>query len=1326
MKDVTRRVLPFLFTLALIMVVSALGAASGSAEVVHDFQFSFNGSTTPNGFQDGLGPVAFDHASGDLYVEDWQSGGIYKFSATGEYLWEIDGESVPQGSLGLFYYDSGIAVDNSGGVNNGDLYVAGTENGVIYKFDSSGKFLTQLTGEGTPAGSASFRPRGLAVDTNGDLYVADAANDVVDKFDAAGDYISQIVSTDITNPATIAVDSSGNVYLNNKGESTVKLEPGGTASVLDLKGTESVAVDSATDDVYVTERNEYPAPGEITEYDSSGNRLGAFGGERLGSVAGIAVSSTTGEVYAADYSNNLIDVFGPAVVIPDATTNAASDVLPRSAMLAGSVDPDGLQVSACQFEYGTSVSYGQSSPCAQSPAAIGSGASPVAVSAGLSGQLLPDTVYHFRLSVSNANGTNHGADLTFTTPGPPRVDSESTASLTHTSAVLQAQVDPFGYDTTYHFEYGTTASYGTSIPVPDADIGSGMSDVSISQEVGKLLPGIVYHYRVVATSSQGKVAGPDRTFTTIPPALIDGEWTTDVAATSATLNAQIDPLGTSTEYRLEYGTNTSYGETLSGSAGDGEADVLVSDHRQSLLPGTTYHYRVVTSSALGTVEGPDRTFTTQAASGQELTLPDGRAWELVSPPSKSGSLIDSFGQDPIQAASDGSGITYGAFEPIGENEPAGRSALLSQILSTRGRNGWGTQDISPPHALGDEEEMELDGFEYRMFSPDLSLAAIVQTGNAPLQLSSEATEGRLYLRNDLEGKYLPLLTPMNVPSGTKLNSMYAGSPIVRFLAATPDLSELVLKSPLALTPEAPSGDLMIDDLQENLYEWNAGRLQLVSILPPPSGRPELGATLAGEGRGNGSEGGAPRSISSDGRWVAWTLGSPEEGNLQLYARNMVEKKSVRIGGDDARYQTMNSDGSRIFFLENGDLYEFDTTTDTQSDLTADHGAAESSAGVKETLLGVSEDGSYVYFVATGVLAGASGAVAGEDNVYAMHDEGGEWTTSYVTTLSSSDEHDWYVREFGNYSGPALEGVRSRVSPDGRYLAFMSDRPLTGYDNIDANSGQRDQEVYLYDALRSRLICASCDPTGARPVGILDTGNNILMDRNIGNPSTFEGQWVAGMIPGWDTGNLARSLYQPRYLSDSGRLFFDTPDALVPQDTNGLMDAYEYEPAGVGSCTAAGATFSERPEGCVSLLSSGTSSAESAFLDASETGDDVFFLTTSDLTPQNSETSYSVYDAHVCSVAVPCTVVPVSPPPCDSGDSCKAAPAPQPEIFGAPASATFAGAGNVLEEAKPSAVKPKGKPKAKHKVKAKRRTKKRHRAKRAVTAHTDRASRKDNR
>jgi hypothetical protein len=193
-------------------------------------------------------------------------------------------------------------------------------------------------------------------------------------------------------------------------------------------------------------------------------------------------------------------------------------------------------------------------------------------------------------------------------------------------------------------------------------------------------------------------------------------------------------------------------------------------------------------------------------------------------------------------------------------------------------------------------------------------------------------------------------------------------------------------------------------------------------------------------------------------------------------------------------------------------------------------------------------------------------------------------------------------------------------------------------------------------------------------------------------------WLAANIPGYTGYTVDTAIYQSRYLSNSGRLFFNSADALVPKDVNSQWDVYEYEPEGVGAqsghpCSPAAASGSstyrpartyniegrpgEEGPGCTSLISSGTSSGESAFLDASESGGDVFFLTTSRLLPQDVDSSLDVYDAHECTSESPCLPPAAEAlPPCTTEASCKAAPSPQPQIFGAGPSETFTGPGDL--------------------------------------------------
>lgn len=435
--------------------------------------------------------------------------------------------------------------------------------------------------------------------------------------------------------------------------------------------------------------------------------------------------------------------------------------------------------------------------------------------------------------------------------------------------------------------------------------------------------------------------------------------------------------------------------------------------------------------------------------------------------------------------------------------------------------------------------------------------------------------------------------------------------------------------------------------------------------------------------------------------------------------------------DKARFQVASVDGSKVLFTAEEPLTLDSKLTPTPgststglrdlyvcqiveeagepkcvlTDLTVDQNSGEASE-VQKVVVGASEDGSVVYFVAKGVLA--SGAQAGKDNLYVATETGSTWLTRLVAVLSPEDERDWEPE------GPSYDPNRlaSRVSPNGQYLAFMSDLSLTGYDNRDASSGEPDEEAFLYDEQNGHLVCVSCNPTGARPNGIFYQTGHILIDYS----QDWGGRWVAASIPSYeqmDIGSGHGPSYQTRSLTNAGRLFFNSTDALVAQDTNGKTDVYEYEPVGVGNCA--------RGDGCVSLLSSGTSSEESVFLDASgmgpggEEGEDVFFMTAASLVSQDVDSTYDVYDAHECSAAVPCVSAPIAPPPCASGDACKAAPSLQPAIFGAPSSATFSGSGDVVSSVTVGANVPKSKKKG-----AKKKTKRKRKAKRGRRSKSSRA------
>ena len=832
------------------------------------------------------------------------------------------------------------------------------------------------------------------------------------------------------------------------------------------------------------------------------------------------------------------------------------------------------------------------------------------------------------------------------------------------------------------------------------------------------------------------------------------EWASNVSSGSATLQAQVNPEGTATEFKFEYGRSVVYEMSApvpEGNAGAGGSATVVSAHVQGLLPDTIYHFRVVATrlSPKETVDGTDEALTTQSANG-ELTLPDGRVWELVSPATKDGALIPPLQEhgELVQAAENGGAISYTAIGPV-EADPAG-NANETQILSVRDADGgWASQDIATPHEVATGVAFDT-GQEYKFFSPELSVGLVEPFGSGAPPLSPGASEQTVYLRADaplspegseqgihseavMEGGYKSLVTSKPGYANVQPGVEFGGQ--VKFAGATADLNHIVLHSNVPLTAETPEGHRTEEG---GLYEWEGGLLQLVSILPE-NGEQERNAFLGGREGYNARD-----AISSTGSRIVWSA------KKELFMRNLPNEQTVELdanqGGEGGRptaqFQLANSDGSQVFFTDEAkltaestanpgepDLYECEMVEDSVgavscklSDLTLDTGG---SADVQGVVLAGSNSGSYIYFVAEGRLTGeekngqGEEAQVGMDNLYVLHysDEQQRWEAPvFVAALSEEDSPDW-----GGQTLPGNLGkVTSRVSPNGHYVAFMSERSLTKYDNLDVNSGVPDEEVFLYDALSKRLVCVSCNPTGERPAGVLDSveangGEGLLVDQQ----EIWSGdRWLAGSIPGWTAMEEATARYQARYLSDDGRVFFDSSDALVPQAANGLMDAYQYEPVGIGSCESSSGIFSESSDGCVGLISSGSSGDESVFMDASESGEDVFFLTAAPLVSADKDTAFDVYDAHVCSELAPCAVQALSPPPCVTEASCKAAPSLQPSIFGASGSATFTGTGNLASSSSGTTTPKKITKCSKHKKLSHgkcvaRKTKKKAKAKKAV-------------
>lgn len=207
--------------------------------------------------------------------------------------------------------------------------------------------------------------------------------------------------------------------------------------------------------------------------------------------------------------------------------------------------------------------------------------------------------------------------------GSPAIAKETATQVNTSSAVLRASINPGGSGTNYYFQWGLTAGYGANGPVRFA--GTGTKSVTATTTASSLLPGTVYHFRVVAANSFGQTVGSDHTFRTAghpPPGVVTGP-ATGVGRNSATLTGVINPNGQVTGYEFQYGTTTAYGSaTTMATVPAGSAAVNVA----SVIPGgleagTVFHYRLVAFHGTTVAQsGGDATFLTEPFPRYRATL----------------------------------------------------------------------------------------------------------------------------------------------------------------------------------------------------------------------------------------------------------------------------------------------------------------------------------------------------------------------------------------------------------------------------------------------------------------------------------------------------------------------------------------------------------------------------------------------------------------------------------------------------------------------------------------------------------------------------------
>ncbi|HWA54422.1 MAG TPA: hypothetical protein VG816_09650 [Solirubrobacterales bacterium] len=1115
-----------------------------------------------------------------------------------------------------------VAVDSSGGAQDGYIYASSPSVRAIQQYDSSGTpTAVKITGAAIPPNGAAqagglppvvnngdFSPRALAVGPNGNIFTG--ADDKIDEFTPAGAFVAQFSTGPTFGAIALAIDASGNMILgsgsNTFGSGVYQLNPAGECVPVSCEPIadqdpnfqgpafsgrdEGVAVDRSTGriiaaDSYSADYKEQA--GQFGEFTAAGDPLGRTYIEGPADhyfTKGIAVDEASGKVIVAVNAagENAIRIYGPVQIVPDAETEAAGSLTDHSATFHGKIGAAEAGEATCAFQYVDEAQFqahhfdgAAEAPC--EPGGPFSGSTMNAVEAQVSG-LRGGTTYHYRLVGTNSNGFNAGEDLPFTTHGPA-VAEAAASEIGESEVTFSGLVDPRGGETTYAFQYVTQAQFevngfaeGSSVPSPPAtvpletqlrggvEIGSQtVTGLEVLNE-GALLVG-------QEVSGLGIPAG-----TTIT-ALGKNTLTLSQKATASTPNAEL----TATGFQP------------------------VSERVVGLSPDTTYHFRLTATSIsgenAGSSFGEEVTFSTFAP--PEVGLPDNRAYEQSSPTEKGGAAIQ--GEiNAIQTSTDGSRITFASYAGIPGGE--GQQQFASYMAS-RATGGWSTRGMLPPASYGPFADI---------LGWDEDLADVYTFASGPggptRLLDRSSSDYALREVASVEGKNAPLF--------------FAGASAGGAVALL----------------ESQSGELLPEDLpgKQNVYAYDreTGGLVVAGVMNdltvPPGGA--IGGPYDWYDHNSTTSvgGGADRyfteathAISTDGRRIFFTAG----GTGQLYVRqNPLAPQSpmngeecaeatkactIRISapeegvtdpGTPAAFTSASADGSVVYFLDTGklttdstagkgyDLYRYDLETGRLIDLTVD--TADKNGAQVEGVLGASASGEGAYFVAKGALAaGAEKALSGETNLYALHGEDIEFIAQ-LSTNPLGEGLNWIPRSAGG--GNVTVANSSRVSADGTLL-FISARQLSGYRNHGVN------ELYLF-RMGEGISCVSCDPSGGAP----------------GGPAGVQKIPPVGITPSRNFALLPRNLS-----ADGKRVFFDSPDRLVSADENNVNDVYEWEAKGEGSCES-----EAQNGGCLFLISAGKSNKPSWFGDADVEGKNVFLFTEDQLVAQDRDELVDVYDARV--------------------------------------------------------------------------------------------------
>jgi hypothetical protein len=605
--------------------------------------------------------------------------------------------------------------------------------------------------------------------------------------------------------------------------------------------------------------------------------------------------------------------------------------------------------------------------------------------------------------------------------------------------------------------------------------------------------------------------------------------------------------------------------------------------------------------------------------GPSAMLPDCRAYELVTPVDKNGSDIVGNNRSTIVSDS-GDRFAFAALGGIGDTEGSGGFAI-SQYIATRGASFWSTHGITPTPALSAVQIFAGDTFNIG-FSSDLS-SSLVTAYDLPEATGGIPNSVNLYREDTSTNRLETITTPLGSESISPFAFLFGNHES----AYSADMGVVAFQVAANLLPDTGENG------NEKLYSWNHGRLELAGILPDGSIPAGGSASAVPEGSLRENLG----TVSRDGSRILFV--SPVDGSSpeQLYMRkdgtstvwvSQPESSAPNFQPLKVHYEATSSDGHEVVFstsdrLLDSDpggggtaLYRYTDSAKPESESNLTFIARVQAQERSSFVVAMSGDGTHIYFASkeTAELPAGGGEGNGEVQLY-LWDRG---TVHWVA--GPLNDRDLVRADESGESGEAW------ISADGRRLAFAVETGGFGPPTKDQ------WDMYLYDETTEALRCASCtDPSAPSAFGV----------ERLPQATVEHSPFLA--FP------------QRHVLSRDGRyVFFSTTDALVPQDTNGLVDAYEYDVE----------------KGEVSLLSPGTGDYGSWFTEASPSGRDVFIVTREPLSGRDLDRLVDVYDVRVDGG------LPEPPPaavPC-AGDACQGVPSAVP-TFGT--ASGFSGLGNVV-------------------------------------------------